>query len=155
MTEIYDVFKAHVRAGRAGKLTKPLEEMSGGRVYTGKQALALGLVDHLGGLDDAVEYAAAQAKLEEYEVRVVPKAKSFLEVLLEDLVGDGGNDQRLSLDLDRSLFSAGSPLLDAVLPMLQRLDPQRASALLTSLQKLELLHREGVVTVMPETLVIQ
>ena len=155
MTEIYDVFKAHVRAGRAGKLTKPLEEMSGGRVFTGKQALALGLVDQLGSLDDAVEYAAAQAKLEQYEVRVVPKARNFLEVLLEDLTGGGSNDQRLSLNLDRSLFSAGSPLLDTVLPMLQRLDPQRASALLTSLQKLELLHREGVVTVMPETLVIR
>lgn len=156
MTEIYDVFKEHVREGRAGKLTKPLEEMCGGRVFTGKQALALGLVDRLGGLDDAIAFAAERAELGgDYPVRVVPEPKNLLEVLLEDLSGGGSDDQHLSLRADRSLFAAGSPLLDAVLPMLRSLDPLRANALLSSLRKLELLHREGVVTVMPETLVIE
>jgi len=156
MTEVYDVFKEHVREGRAGKLTKPLEEMAGGRVFTGKQALALGLVDRLGGLSDAIALAAERAELgADYPVRVVPEPKSLLEVLLEDLSGGGSDDQRLSLRADRPLFAAGSPVLDAVLPLLRSLDPLRANALLSSLRKLELLHREGVVTVMPETLVIE
>jgi len=41
MTETYDAFKAHVSEGRGTKLTKPLEDMAGGRVYTGAQALAV------------------------------------------------------------------------------------------------------------------
>ncbi|KAJ3057607.1 hypothetical protein HK102_011019, partial [Quaeritorhiza haematococci] len=48
MDEIYGEFKGHVVAIRGGKLKKPIDELAGGRVYTGKQALELGLVDKLG-----------------------------------------------------------------------------------------------------------
>ncbi|MCP4250476.1 MAG: signal peptide peptidase SppA [bacterium] len=155
MTEIYDVFKGHVTEGRGSKLTKPLEEMAGGRVFTGKQALELGLVDRLGGLDDAVKFAAAQAKISDYEVRVIPEAKNFIEMLLEDLVGGGDDEQDISIRLKPALFSADSPLLGAVLPILNRLDPVRVQALLRSLQCLEMIHQEGVITMMPTELIIR
>ena len=45
MDEIYGVFKDHVVAIRGTKLKKPIDELAGGRVYTGRQALELGLVD--------------------------------------------------------------------------------------------------------------
>ena len=45
MDEIYGVFKGHVTAIRGNRLKKPIDELAGGRVYTGKQALELGLVD--------------------------------------------------------------------------------------------------------------
>ena len=48
MQTVYDVFKGHVTDSRGDKLTKPLDEIAGGRVYTGKQALDLGLVDRIG-----------------------------------------------------------------------------------------------------------
>ena len=52
-------------------------------MYMGRQALELGLVDKLGTLDDAVKFAAREAKLEKYERRVVPEPKNLLEKLLE------------------------------------------------------------------------
>ena len=58
MDEIYGVFKGHVTAIRGNRLKKPIDELAGGRVYTGKQALELGLVDRLGTLHDAIKFVA-------------------------------------------------------------------------------------------------
>ena len=58
MNEIYDVFKGHVRAIRGDRLKKPLDELAGGRVFTGRQALELGLVDRIGTLRDAIDHVA-------------------------------------------------------------------------------------------------
>jgi protease IV len=70
---------ARVIAARGSRLKKPLDELAGGRVFTGKQALELGLVDKIGTLLDAIQYVAAQAKLSDYDVRVVPEPKNFIE----------------------------------------------------------------------------
>ena len=83
LDEVYADFKKHVTDIRGNRLKKPIEDLAGGRVYTGKQALELGLVDRLGTLSDAVAFAADQAKLKTYDVRVVPEPKSFLERLME------------------------------------------------------------------------
>ena len=48
---------------RGNRLKKPIDELAGGRVYTGQQALELGLVDQIGTLHDAIEHVAAEAKL--------------------------------------------------------------------------------------------
>ena len=64
-----------------------MDELAGGRVFTGKQALELGLVDKIGGLGDAIAHVAGQAKLTDYEVRVVPAPKNFLEQLIEEASG--------------------------------------------------------------------
>src|SRR5262249_8704078 len=58
MNDVYEVFKGHVRAIRSERLKKPLDELAGGRVFTGRQALDLGLVDRIGGLQDAIAYVA-------------------------------------------------------------------------------------------------
>ena len=96
MDEIYGVFKSHVTAVRGNRLKKPIDDIAGGRVYTGKQALELGLVDRLGTLHDAIKYVAEQAKLTDYELRVIPKPKNFLEQLMED---GSDNDGRKGLDI--------------------------------------------------------
>src|SRR5205823_586218 len=70
MDKIYDVFKDHVVAIRGKRLKKPIDDLAGGRVYTGRQALELGLVDKIGTLRDAIDHVAAEAKLSDYEVRV-------------------------------------------------------------------------------------
>ena len=63
MDDIYGVFKGHVTENRGKKLKKPIDELAGGRVYTGRQGLELGLVDRIGTLQDAINYAAEQAKI--------------------------------------------------------------------------------------------
>jgi protease-4 len=142
MDEIYEVFKGHVVAIRGKKLTKPIDELAGGRVYTGKQALELGLVDRIGTLEDAIQYIAREAKLSDYEVRVVPPPKNFLESLLEELTGEK--------EEGKGLDARVPSLLDLAMPHLKQLDPQRLAAVKQALWRLELIRKEGVVLMMPE-----
>lgn len=157
MDEIYGVFKGHVKAIRGEKLKKDIDDLAGGRVYTGRQALELGLVDEIGTMNDAIAHVAKQAGIAEYEIRVVPEPKSFFEALLED--SSEKSDDAVSIDAGQSPrlssmpgMSQGSPLLDAALPLLQGLDPQRVQAVKRSLIQLQTLRQEGVVLAMPEML---
>lgn len=59
-----------------------VEALAAGRVWVGRDAQRLGLVDSLGGLDDAVEAAAALAGLPEYAVAVLERPPTFRERLL-------------------------------------------------------------------------
>ena len=63
---VYDMFVKRVSEGR--KMTKEqVNEIGQGRVWTGVQAKANGLVDALGSLDDALAYAAKLSKIKEYK----------------------------------------------------------------------------------------
>ncbi len=147
MQSVYDVFKQHVATGRKDKLTKPLDEIAGGRVYTGKQALELGLVDRIGGLDQAIEYVANQASLDDYEVRVIPEPKDFLTMLMEDYSGEGRRPSDVSAGTLGLL--AEHPSLASLLELLRKTEPQRANALLQALQRVELIRSESVVLMAP------
>lgn len=138
MDEIYDVFKRHVTEGRKDKLKKPIDEIAGGRVYTGAQALELGLVDELGSLNDAIAYAAKEVGLDDYEVRTYPKRKNFLEVLVEETSGKKKDDKHLS-----------SGLWSLIEPALEGLDPQRSQLVRSALLQLEGLHSERVMLTAP------
>ncbi len=56
-------------------------------MWSGTEALQLGLVDQLGGLDDAIAEAAALADISSFSVRRYPRYKSNFEMLMEDLSG--------------------------------------------------------------------
>jgi protease-4 len=149
MDEIYGVFKGHVEAIRGKKLTKPLDDLAGGRVYTGEQALKLGLVDKIGTLQDAIEYIAAEAKLKDYDIRVVPEKKNFLEQLMEET--SGGKDEPHKLGLARTeTGSEQMNLVDLALPHLKGFDPQRVNLVKKALHRLQLIQQEGAVLMMPE-----
>ena len=60
-----------------------------GQVWTGRQALELGLVDKLGGMHQAIESAAEMANLQDYEVRYVHPVPAFGEQILGMLGGSG------------------------------------------------------------------
>jgi protease-4 len=144
MDEIYDVFKGHVVAIRGKKLKKPIDELAGGRVYTGQQALELGLVDRIGTLQDAIRHVAEEARLTAYDVRVVPPAKNFLEKFMEDLTGEKEEGQGLDGRMQPP------SLVGLALPYIEHLDPQRVAAVKRALGRLELIRREGAVLMMPE-----
>jgi protease-4 len=143
MDEIYGVFKSHVNDIRGTRLKKPIDEIAGGRVYTGRQALDLGLVDKIGTLQDAIVYAAGQAKLgNDYDVRIVPEPKSFIEQLLE---GVSGNDE----DKGRLLQTGTPSLWDLALPHLAGMDPQRVAAIKEAFVQLHTMQSEGVTLMTP------
>ncbi len=153
MQKIYDVFKSHVAQGRGDKLTKPLDEIAGGRVYTGKQALELGLVDKIGGLNRTIDYAAAQASLDDYDVRVIPRPKDFITLLMEEYSGQGERPTDISMPDATALFS-GNPTFKSLFELLRKTEPQRAKALYQALMRIELIRRENVIMMMPFDLVI-
>jgi protease IV len=149
MDEVYKVFKGHVRSIRGTRLKKPLDDLVGGRVFTGKQALELGLIDKIGGLGDAIAHVAGQAKLTDYDVRIVPAPKNFLEQLIEET--SGASDDSPGVDLRSRLMAAGpGSLVDLALPLIRHLDPSRVAAVKDALRHLQLLQREGVLLMMPE-----
>ncbi|WP_186756961.1 signal peptide peptidase SppA [Echinicola salinicaeni] len=84
----YDTFIQRVADGRDMSKEAVLEVASG-RVWSGMQAKEKGLVDVLGGLEDAIEIAAKKANIEdEYRVLYFPKQKSFIEQIMSELGTD-------------------------------------------------------------------
>lgn len=88
--DIHDQFIADVAAGRAMDEAS-VRQVADGRIFSGKAAQALGLVDHLGNLEDAVEMAGRLAGIKENAVPVYPPAKRRFS-LLELLTGMTGAD---------------------------------------------------------------
>ena len=85
---IYDQFLSKVSESR--HITKAdVNEIAQGRVWSGQEALKLKLVDELGGLEDAIRYAAKKAKIEnDYRVDGPGAGKKPLEKLMEALSGE-------------------------------------------------------------------
>ncbi len=84
ITSIYKTFIERVHEGRM--LTKmDVEQIAGGRVWTGNQAFNIGLVDKLGGLDESIEIAANSAKIKDYQVLHLPKEKNPIEAVVNHL----------------------------------------------------------------------
>jgi protease-4 len=86
----YREFKQRVAEGRKQD-TAFIESIAQGHVYTGEQGLKIHLVDEIGGLDQAIAYAAKQANLKDYKIKLYPAEKSFQEQIIESL-GDAKQD---------------------------------------------------------------
>ena len=82
--KIYDDFISKVAKGR-GMTKEEVDAIGQGRVWMGKDALEIGLVDEIGGMDRAVEIAKEQANLKSYQLVSFPKLKDPFEEILEDL----------------------------------------------------------------------
>ena len=76
--EIYTTFVNHVVAGRNMSF-EAVDAIGQGRVWTGKEAIDIGLVDELGNLDDAVAYAASLVDLTEYKTTSYPRYKKDIK----------------------------------------------------------------------------
>ncbi|SDF05889.1 protease-4 [Mucilaginibacter pineti] len=80
----YDDFTKAVAAGR-GKTQEYINSIGQGRVWTGAQAIKIGLVDRLGNINDAVASAAKKAKLKNYNLVAYPEQKSIFNQIDGDL----------------------------------------------------------------------
>jgi len=86
----YDDFVAKVAESRH-KTSEEINQIGQGRVWTGQQAKAIGLVDALGGLERAVSVAKERAKIpgdSDVELVFYPAPKSFYELLSDQLSGN-------------------------------------------------------------------
>jgi protease-4 len=80
---IYHSFKQRVADGRK-KTIEFVDSIGQGRIWSGTRALQLGLVDRLGGLDDAIASAARMAKVSDYSLKEYPEPRTILEMIFGD-----------------------------------------------------------------------
>lgn len=78
----YDDFTALVARTR-GLRQSYVDSIGQGRVWAGADAVELGLVDELGGLDKAIEYAAKQAHLTDYSIKDYPKQTDLMDMIMK------------------------------------------------------------------------
>jgi protease IV len=81
---IYQTFLQRVAAGRKISVGM-VDSIAQGRVWTASRAINLGLVDKLGGLQDAIDCAARMAKVKAYRLREYPEPQSWWESLFGTL----------------------------------------------------------------------
>ena len=152
MNDIYGVFKGHVVAARGAKLKKPIDELAAGRVFTGQQALDLGLVDKIGTLEDAIRCVAERAKLKHYDVRVYPEPRISWRFLSRNcrMATATSIILRFQCQPSRRLATPRSSILNLALPYLKGLDRERLETVKAALLRLDLLQQERAVLMMPE-----
>ena len=80
---VYQLFAKRVSEGRNLTMDE-VEAIAQGRVWTGIDALNIGLVDELGGLDLALQRAAEAAEIEDYKIKEFPVFRKNLDKILED-----------------------------------------------------------------------
>jgi len=83
--KIYEEFLSVVKEGRRFPSRDAVHSIAQGRVWSGVDARAIGLVDTLGGIETALALAAQKASLKDYTVEVYPESRHFLERLFKDI----------------------------------------------------------------------
>lgn len=85
--QVYNTFTSRVAEGR--KIRQNMVDSIGqGRVWSGIDAKRLGLVDVLGGLDDAIAIAAKKANLVNYRIKTLPEQKDAMQEIMDGLSGN-------------------------------------------------------------------
>lgn len=103
MPEERDLMQAYVNRGYETFVTRcadgrkisvdSIKAIAEGRVWTGEDALKIGLVDELGNLQNAIEFAAKKVNLKEYNTVDYPAKETFAERFLKSLSGEETRDQ--------------------------------------------------------------
>jgi protease-4 len=120
---IYDIFKERVIQGRELS-PEAVENLAQGRVWSGKQALKLGLIDDLGDLQDAITLAANDLDIEDYNVIEYPKFEDNLENMLKgitpslEVINPLKNlmPEQMMLILESNQSRGPSPYIQTLLP---------------------------------------
>jgi protease-4 len=122
MRATYDQFTRRVMTTRQGKI-KDIDAVARGRIFAAQQAKDLGMVDQIGGIQDAVGYAAKKVDLKpgEFDVRVLPAPKTLAELLNGSTSGSDEDSvmrfsPRMSMEA-QGLFAALGPSMQRTLGM--------------------------------------
>ena len=105
MEEVYGLFTGHVAAERELDLAR-VHEIAQGRIWSGKDALEIGLIDRLGGLPEAFAIAKEKAGLdpeEKYPLEIFPRQRTLWETIFEN----GFTGMGESFTLVRALAASG------------------------------------------------
>jgi protease-4 len=84
--DIYDLFTQRVADGR-GMTQAAVDSIAQGRVWTGRDAIKIGLVDEIGGLDMAIQAAADAAEMTNYKIKELPIYEKDFQSILNQYTG--------------------------------------------------------------------
>ncbi len=108
VNRIYNLFLEKVSQGRKIPTAK-VAEIAQGRVWSGTAAKQIGLVDEIGGLNVAIEYAAKQAKLgTDWEIQEYPRVSTFPERLF----GKKLDETKAKLGIEKTQTKNSNPLIN-------------------------------------------
>jgi protease-4 len=97
---IYTIFKSRVADGRKMDVAM-VDSFAQGRVWSGRDALQIGLVDALGDLDRAVASAATLAKLKDYNLVTYPEPNDKFEMMMKRFGGASASQQSIKTMLQK------------------------------------------------------
>lgn len=134
MKQTYVQFTQRVMKMRGDKI-KDIDKVARGRIFLANQAKALGMVDEIGGVEDAIAYAARKGNLEEggYDIRILPQPKTLGDILT------GNVDAAMPF----------KPKIEMNDPFAQGLAPLLRNGLGRQLEMLRLLQDRPVILVAP------
>jgi protease-4 len=117
---VYETFKKRVSEGRGLSLSA-VEEIAQGRVWTGVQAKENGLIDELGGLNQAIEAAAELAEIDSYNLTSYPKVETDIDDIfgLINPLGSVKNKIKSSLPKELKTFLEASKSQEIKTPRIQ------------------------------------
>ncbi len=96
--DIYATFVNHVSEGR-DMTYEAVDAIGQGRVWVGSDALEIGLVDEMGGLDDAIAAAVEQAELETWSIKEYPEQKDPIEEIINEILGKTSIESKIKAEL--------------------------------------------------------
>jgi protease-4 len=96
--DVYDTFVTHVSNGR-NMTWEQVDSIGQGRVWSGEDAMDIGLIDQFGGLSDAIDAAAEMAGVDNYVIKELPVQKDPIQELVEGIFGQASVDSYLKSEL--------------------------------------------------------
>lgn len=147
MLEVYGTFKKRIMDGRGERIKGELEKLAGGRVYSGKDALEIGLVDKLGGLNDAIEHVVSKAGVDTVDVLMFPEPKSPMEGLFAKPEEDEHEFIQAAMPRNSAVEQLRKELLQS--QVIGMLGQQKAQQIESFLNKLEAFQNQRVLLIAP------
>jgi protease-4 len=141
MKNTYEQFTQRVMTTRQGKI-KDIDQVARGRIFLAKQAKELGMVDEIGGVQNAIAYAANKAGLKDgqFDVRLLPQPRSLADMIL----GAGGGETETPIRPKIDVRIDGEVGL-----LLKSLDPTARKLLGQQLHMIQILQQRPVALVAP------
>jgi protease IV len=148
MLDIYGTFKKRITDGRGARLKGDLESLAGGRVYSGTHALEIGLVDKLGGLQDAIAHVAREAGLENPQAHLLPEPADPFAGLFSSPSSDDEDDEFIRATTAKPATHLREFLL--LNPAYQALDHGKQASLRQLADRLEAFQHNRILLLAPE-----
>jgi protease-4 len=145
MRNTYDQFTSRVMHTRKDKI-KDIDQVARGRIFLAKQARELGMVDEIGGVEAAINYAAGKAKMTkgQFDVRILPAPRTLADMF----AGGGGAGNQTAFPFKAEVKISEDSILRALSPTMRK-------SLGQQLQFMQLLQDRPVVLVSPYVITVK